>query len=220
MSIYKKCADRLRHHHRETTGGQLRAGHAHELVAAFFGYGSGAALREEEDYPLTRLSQAAVLIPDLMLMDRRRARLAGLATGLDSNRDLALEIADCLREEGAFARELWMTRDLEAYLRDEYMHENFSFLLDELSGETATTNAFFDELEIDELDIQIDDDGIVAEISGHLNGDTDLDRPFYGDSIAFTTIVTLDRVAGRNGYAMPRRETSGEIDESAYYDDE
>lgn len=219
MPIYKRCADRLRQSFRERTGGQLRSGHAHEIVAAFFGYGSGAALRDEEDYPLTRLSDAAILIPDLKLMDRRRARLVDLPADLVPSWDLAADIADCLREEGAFTRDVWMTRNLEAYLRDEFMHENFSLLLDELSSETAVTNAFFDELEPEEIDLQIDEDGMVAEISGYINGENDPERAFYGDRISFTTLLTFDRVAGRNGYAVPKRETSGEVDESAYYDD-
>ena len=47
----------------------MRATHAHELVAAFFGYGTAAALRAEAKFPLTAIDEARHLIPDLRRMD-------------------------------------------------------------------------------------------------------------------------------------------------------
>ncbi len=91
---------------------------------------------------------------------------------------------------------------------------------DDLSSEIATTNAYFDELYIDEVALDIGQDALVALISGSLNGETDQDRAFHGDSIAFTTVMTFQRVAGRVAYEKPELETSGAVDMSKYYDDE
>jgi hypothetical protein len=64
------------------------------------------------------------------------------------------------------------------------------------------------------------DDAFTAMISGSLNGKNDPDKPFHGDKIAFETLMTFSRVAGRVAYSDPELETSGEIDMSDYYDDE
>lgn len=82
MAIHKDCADHLRAHYRATTGGRLSSGDAHELVAAFFGYNSGAALRAEGAYPVEDLPQADILIPDLAIMALRRQQISGLPTDL------------------------------------------------------------------------------------------------------------------------------------------
>ncbi|WP_244550940.1 hypothetical protein [Bradyrhizobium sp. Rc2d] len=91
---------------------------------------------------------------------------------------------------------------------------------DALSGEMAMTNAFFDELYIDKVSLDLGNDVLVANVSGALNGENDPDKPFSGDSIVFTTMMTFERVAGRIGYRRPELETSGAIDDSHYYDDD
>lgn len=81
MSIHKECVDALRAKYRALTRNKLIAGHAHEIVAAYFGYGTAAALRAEAKYPLTSLEEAEILMPALAVMDQRIAELQGfLAT--------------------------------------------------------------------------------------------------------------------------------------------
>lgn len=219
MSLPKDCADHLRSKYKTFTGKKLGSGHAHELVAAFFGYGSAAALRAETQFPLTDLGKAAVLVPALEQMDRRRAQLQGVPEDLPGADSIARGLTSFLTETGRFTGKAWIDRnlsdDIDAYVQDDPMA-----IMDALSGEMAETNAFFDEVYIDGTDIQVHPEGMMVTLEGSLNGETHEDRVFHGDKIAFTTVMTLDRVAGRIGYAKPNLETSGHVDESGYYDDD
>lgn len=80
--IAKICADSLRNFVNNNHGIKLRASHAHELVAAYFGYKSRAALLADAKYPLTSLQEAQIIVmaPDAFI-DQRRNEL-GLPPGL------------------------------------------------------------------------------------------------------------------------------------------
>ena len=82
MSVQKRCADHLRVHHASVTGGRLSSGNAHELVAAFVGYATAAALQAEPTSLLDYLPQAGVLVPDLARLEARRLGIAGLPAAL------------------------------------------------------------------------------------------------------------------------------------------
>lgn len=217
-TIQKKCADFLRMTFNDLAGGKLGSGHAHEIVAAYFGYGTAAALRAEPKYQLAALDKAAILMPDLRLMDQRVQHLNGLPAGLPNVDELASLLSSFLNANGYFSGEVWYTRDLEEYIDVSFIQEDPMMIEDALSGEMAMTNAFFDELYIDKVSLDVGDDVLVANVSGSLNGENDPDKPFHGDSIAFTTMITFERVAGRTGYMRPELETSGAIDGSHYYD--
>ena len=218
MSIEKECADRLRHTYTKHSGFNLKAGHAHELVAAYFGYGSAIALRAEASYPIKSVEEASVLVPDLALMDSRRAKLKQLPSDLQSTDELARDVSAFLMEKGYFAGKVWHNRDVSEEI---YIHvmDDAVIIEDALLGEMALTNAFFDDLiHIDEVTIETSDDTLTATLSGSLDGKQDLDRPFRGDKIGFKSIMTMYRVAGRIAYMEPNFETIGEVDDSAYYD--
>lgn len=59
--ITKLCADHLRAFVNDNHGVKLKASHAHELVAAFFGYKSRAALLADTRHPLSNLTSAALI---------------------------------------------------------------------------------------------------------------------------------------------------------------
>lgn len=219
MSLQKDCADHLRSHYRSLTGNKLKPTHAHELVAAFFGYGTLSALQTETRFPLTDLKEAAFLIPDLARMDRRVQEIKNLPADLPTVDQLASEICDCLVAQGHFAGRIWKSRDL----RDDvngYVQDDPMMIEDALSGEIATTNAYFDELHIDEYGFESNDEGLKITLSGSLNGEQDEDRVFHGDKILFTTMMTFERVAGRIAYSEPELDTGGAVDDSHYYDSE
>jgi hypothetical protein len=218
MSIAKECADRLRETYHNLTGAKLKSGHAHELVAACFGYGTAAALQAEVAYPIEAIEAAAVLIPDLALMDRRRGQLNQLPTDIQPVDDLAKDISAYLVEEGYFSGKVWHTRDLGDEINIRVMDDPM-IIEDALSGEIASTNAYFDELYIDEVDVDFTEDALVATLSGSLNGQQDQDRVFFGDKINFTSVMTMYRVAARNAYQEPDFETGGSVDKS-YYDED
>jgi hypothetical protein len=186
-------------------------------VAAFFGYGTAAALQAERKYPLTALDQATFLVPDLLRMDLRVQQLRNLPADLMTVDDLATAIHKFLVSNGHFTGEVWQARDLCDHVND-YVQTNATVIEDALSGEIATTNAYFDELYIEEYDFEPNDDGLVVTLDGSLNGESDPDRAFHGDKIAFTTVMTFDRVAGRNAYGDPELDTGGAVDDADYYD--
>tara|TARA_Y100000815_G_scaffold264356_1_gene279910 strand:+ start:2450 stop:3166 length:717 start_codon:yes stop_codon:yes gene_type:complete len=218
MSIQKECADRLRETYLDLTGAKLKSGHAHELVAAYFGYGTAAALQADAAYPVDGIAAAAVLIPDLALMDRRRDELNQLPADLQPVDDLAKQITAYLVDEGYFSGKVWHNRDLADEINIRVV-EDPMIIGDALSGEIASTNAYFDELYIDEVAFDFTDDALVATLSGSLNGVHDWDRAFHGNKINFTSEMTMYRVAARMAYQQPDFETNGSVDNSHYEDD-
>lgn len=216
MSIQKRCADSLREYHRQATGEKLGAGHAHELVAAFFGYPTAAALQAEVLFPVANLLRAKILIPDLEMMDQRLQQLQGLPPELGDADELAEHLCDFLVEDGSFTGLVWQTRDLEDHIQADFIQKDPTMIENDLSGQIAVTNAYYDELYVDEIELVTDTEALVAHVSGNLNGENDPDKSFFGDSIAFTTVMTFARVAGRAAYDMPSLETSGEVDVSRY----
>ena len=216
----KLCADHLRDHYRNLTGNRLRSGHAHEIVAAFFGYGTRAALLAERAYPLTALGQAEILIPDLSMMDARIDGIDEIPTDLPFTDDLVNLLATFLQANGIFTGEVWLTRDLQEHIQVSVIPGHEMAIMDDLSGEMASTNAYFDEVYVEEVDVDVAGDSIVASVSGSVNGETHDDRVFCGDSINFETTITLMRVAGRVAFAAPMLETSGSVDTSYYEDDD
>ena len=73
--ISKLCADSLRTLASEKYGVKLKSAHAHELVAAYFGYGSKNALLADENHPISALAQAEIVVtmPDEFFNKRRMA---------------------------------------------------------------------------------------------------------------------------------------------------
>lgn len=87
-----------------------------------------------------------------------------------------------------------------------------------LAGEIATTNAYFDELYIEDVSVEFHEDSLIATLSGSLNGEQDQDRAFHGDKIKFESIMTMRRAASGVGYFNPEFETGGSVDDSMYYE--
>lgn len=98
--LSKLCADFLRQNHVSQSTEKLKASHARELVAAFFGYKSHAALMAEKTYPLVQLEEAYIFIPDIPLMNDRRSKLNGLPNDLTQSIDLASFYQTCLPVKG------------------------------------------------------------------------------------------------------------------------
>lgn len=62
LNIQKICADSLRTYTQTNYKVKLKASHAHELVAAYFGYNSKNALLADERYSVNRVSDATIFI--------------------------------------------------------------------------------------------------------------------------------------------------------------
>ena len=84
--ITKACADSLRAFAQNNYGVQLKSSHAHELVAAYFGYASRAALLADQNFPIGNLTEAESIIlnPPTLFVDERLKSLENLPSGLPS----------------------------------------------------------------------------------------------------------------------------------------
>ena len=216
--IAKLCADHLRETVDSENGEKLKSSHAHELVAACFGYKSRAALLAETDYPLSALGGAKILVPDVPLIEERRARLSGLPAGLPSSYALAAVIGYFLKEEKLFKGQLWLNDNLEACITGEFLHQGdaASKISNALSGVMAETNAIFDDAHYEDAVVTSDDDEVVVEVTGTFHGDSDPERPFSGDKINMSVAVTLPRHAGRSSFGDPEIHVEGELDDGWY----
>lgn len=78
--ITKLCADSLRSHLSTKHGIKLKSGHAHEIVAAFFGYKSRIAMLADSKYPISNLVGAEFILldPQAPLVNQRLKSLTGL----------------------------------------------------------------------------------------------------------------------------------------------
>jgi hypothetical protein len=211
-NISKICADYLRTTTLSKTSQKLKATHAHEIVAALFGYKSHAALLAEQKYHVDRLEEAYILVIDVSLINERRKNLEGLPTNLPDSKILAQEVIDFLRRESHFLGSIWWIYDtLESYIMEEFLPDHDFDVMEYLSGPMAETNAYFDETHYEEAEIREDDGELIISVTGQCNGSSDPEKPYSGDQIDMTVTVSMQRVAGRNAYAKPRIRASGEV---------
>ena len=101
--IFKLCADSLRTFSKEKHNIKLKAAHAHELVAAFFGYSSKNAMLADSKYSIRSLNSAEIIVMTSdEFIDQRRDNLQGLSSELPNNYTLGEVIYGFL-----FSDEYW-----------------------------------------------------------------------------------------------------------------
>lgn len=212
LDISKLCTDFLRVKTQSETNEKLKATHARELTAAFFGYNSHAALLAENEFPLHLIETADVFIPDVTRMDERRQRLEGLPSNLPSSQLLAEQLADYLKQASLYTGSVWWPHDtMETYIIEDFLPNNDYVVWDDLSGEMAETNALFDETYYEEAEIYEEDGHLTITVTGQCNGTSDQDKPFSGDQIDMTVTIEMSRIAGRNSYSKPSIKASGNV---------
>jgi hypothetical protein len=103
QDITKLCADSLRAVVNNHPGNKLGSAHAHELVAAYFGYRSRSALLADDEYSLEKLKQAEfIVMPSLDILNWRiKSLVENLAIFPDS-----VLIAKCIHS--ALVTEKWI----------------------------------------------------------------------------------------------------------------
>jgi len=217
MTISKLCADHLRDTHESEYGQKLKASHSREIVAAFFGYRSHAAQLAESKYPLSEIEGAAILVPDVQQIERRLTRLNGLPSELPSAMELARILSSYLVSERWFGGKVWLYESLENYVMEEFLRNEDSYISDELSGEMANTNAYFEDFpDYEARGVREESDEVIVSVNGSLSGSQDPDRPYSGHQIGFGVTVTLYRVAGRTCFQDPDVEVGGAVDDGFY----
>ena len=130
LEITKRCADSLRSFSQNKFGVQIKSSHAHELVAAYMGYSSRAALLADSKCPITNLRQADVLVltPTAPIKERR-AELKGLPEDLPD--DIAEGVYLPLYEEKGILHKIWPTfEELGKALADRHFKSKPAYFRD------------------------------------------------------------------------------------------
>ena len=212
--ISKICADFLRTSYSHTGVANLRTSHARELIAAFFGYKSHAALIANVDHHVDNLPDANYLVPDISMMDQRRSRLRNLSEGLPRSPELADKLCSFLQDEGYFSGYVYLSDFLEDYVVDEILVANGALVIDELCrvmGETSTSY-FQDGGDYYESEMTSDNGTtVVITVKGIYDGTYDRKSLFRGDRIDMLVTVSLRRNAGRRGFVEFKISADGSV---------
>ncbi|MGJ1525554.1 hypothetical protein ACR79H_07835 [Sphingobacterium spiritivorum] len=130
FKITKKCADSLRSFSLEKFGIPLKSSHAHELVAAYFGYSSRASLLSDSKCPINNLAEAEfiVLTPTDFIKERCK-NLHGLPEDLPH--ELAEGVYTPLYDEKWITKTIWPSlEELGRVLADQHLNSKPSFFGD------------------------------------------------------------------------------------------
>ena len=147
LEITKRCADSLRSFSQNQFGIQIKSSHAHELVAAYMGYSSRAALKADSKCPITNLKQAEILVlTPTASIKKRRAELKGLPENLPD--DIAEGVYLPLYDEKWILHKIWPTfEELGKALADQYLKSTPPFFRD-LKVQRHGVNLEFDNGEV------------------------------------------------------------------------
>lgn len=192
--ITKLCADHLRTFINDNHAIKLKSSHAHELVAAFFGYKSRAALLADTQYPISNLQQAEiiVMVPDTVI-DQRRKELQELPSELPDSYALGEGVYAAL-----FSDKWWSSpyppfrsfEKLAIFLADKHARQGLSWKTDPAPERENVT-------------VEFTDSGVLLTVSRLYQ--IAAEKPLFGvaNKKNITTIIKIPRVAGHIGYGKP-----------------
>jgi hypothetical protein len=188
--IFKPCADSLRTFSKEKYDIKLKAAHAHELVAAFFGYSSKNAMLADTKYPISNLGQAEIIVmtPDVFI-DQRRENLQGLSSELPDTYTLGEAVYDFL-----FSDEWWASPypPFKSF-------EKLAKLLVENNDAYKNAFKFYRDVPMHHIvNVETSENGVLLTVL-HSH------RTSTGEMLGIgKTTIELRRVAGRIGYGKPQ----------------
>ena len=188
--LFKLCADSLRTFSKEKYDIKLKAAHAHELVAAFFGYSSKNTTLADTKYPISNMGQAEIIVmtPDVFI-DQRREDLQELSSELPDSYTLGEAVYDFL-----FSDEWWASPYLP-FRSFEKLAKHF------VENNDAYKNVFkvYRDVPIHHIvNVETSENGVLLTVL-HSHGTSTGEMLGVGK-----TTVKLRRVAGRIGYAKPQ----------------
>ena len=190
QDISKICADSLRTISNDKYDIKIKPAHAHELVAAFFGYSSKNALLADKKYPVNNLGQAEIIVmtPDDFI-DQRRQKLQGLSSELPDSYTLG-EAA-----YGHLFSDEWWTSQYPPFRS----FEKLAKYLVENNDAYQEVFKFYRDIPIHHfVDVEPAEDGVLLTvIHSH--------RTSTGEMLgAGKTTINLPRIAGRIGFSKPQ----------------
>lgn len=186
FEITKSCADSLRSFSQNNFGIQLKSSHAHELVAAYFGYSSRAALLADTACPISNLREAEfiVLTPTAKIKERRK-ELKELPQNLPD--DLAEGVYLPLLNEKLILHTIWPTlENLGIALADQHLKLKPAYFSDQKVQRTG-------------VELEFEGDEVAITVFREYTSPSLL-LSFQQGKRAVVAVFTLKRMAGYIGY--------------------
>ena len=188
--ISKLCADSLRTFINKKYGAKLKAAHAHELAAAYFGYSSKNALLADTKYPITNLAQAEIIVMiSADVIDQRRNDLQGLPSELPDSYTLGEAVYTSLFSDEWWASQYPPFRSFEKLAKklvenNDTYHHVFRYYRD------IPVHHY--------LDIKTSENNVLLSVIHSCRTST-------GEMLGHgETTIILPRVAGRIGFSKPQ----------------
>lgn len=201
MSIAKLCADQLRVIS-NNYGVKLKSSHAHELVAAFFGYKSKAALLSDTLSSIENIGHASIFVPiQSTFIDERRKCLEDLPFDLPDTNTLGKEMFTFLVAQKMLVGNSFPSwAHLSEALTKEYLQKNSHLILPRNFGPFEKAHNIFNKpLYEFNPKLETTDNGIQLTVSNRYYGSSYVH--FQPIDVALT--IKLQRIAGHFGYAKP-----------------
>ncbi len=188
--IFKLCADSLRTFSKEKYDIKLKAAHAHELVAALFGYRSKNTMLADTKYPVSNLDQAEIIV---MIhddsIDQRRQNLEGLSSELPDSFALGEAVYASL-----FSDE-WKASHHHPF---KNFDELATFLIENNDGYQHLFRGYRDIPMQHIVEVKDEESGVFLTV-------THAHRIYTGEMQGVgENTINLPRVAGRIGYGKPQ----------------
>lgn len=200
-TIANLCADHLRAFSNQQ-GVKLKSSHAHELVAAVFGYKSKAAMLADTIYSIDNLAQAQFLVlTPSMFIDQRRKCLKDLPLELPETFIIAEELFTRLISEGWFlGKSFGMWKHLADILITDHLLKYGSSILSMDFGRNEIAHSKFDKSG-DEYNLIPDITGLAVKLVVNNLRYASSNDDFQ--SIDISAAIKLKRIAGHVGYSNP-----------------
>lgn len=206
--ITKLCADSLRSYLNTKYDIKLKSGHAHEIVAAIFGYKSRIALLADKKYPIDNLAKAEFILlePSISFIDQRLKNLEGLSLDLPPSPILVEVVCSVIKDNAPFLKKIQSGfRELALLLADECLNREMKMWRMDSQDLNWIKDVTVKELEAEVL--------MTVSLGYHTNAGESLRHRKY--------VIHLPRVAGNLGYGEPEvQETHYSGDARRYSDEE
>jgi hypothetical protein len=181
-------------------GVKLKSTHAHELVAAFFGYKSKAAMQADNLCSIENISQAHILVltPSSFIEERRKC-LEDLPSDLSDSHKLNEELSGFLVSQCKHSDIFFKSwKHLAEAFTTEYLQKNRRMILSVNFWPSEITSNIFNK-PLDEFNPKIEatDNGTKLIVTNRYEG-------LYhsqSQSIEVAMAIELYRIAGHIGYA-------------------
>jgi len=197
FELTKTCADSLRVFAQNNYGIRLKSSHAHEIVAAYFGYASRAALLADKQSPVENLEDAEIIILNttIPLVEQRLKILDNLPSRLPTADILAEGVYAPIKVDEKFAKRVWsdFQKMAIAYAENRIFHNE---KMERMMGFDG-----FNQRELEWLiQVNIKTRGTDVLMTVTYDYPAKAKKPMRHVSVA----ITLPRIAGNIGYGEPK----------------